>query len=425
MRTIGQALAEILPAFTPVGRVKLPLLEARGSFLAEDLAARRDLPEFDNSAMDGWAVRAVDLTRAPLTLAARGESRAGGPPPDPLAAGTTMRIFTGAPLPAGADAVVMQEDVERAGEAVRFREPVPAGRHVRARGEDLRAGQPLLRAGARLGAGEIGLLASQGLTQACVWRRPAVAILTTGDELRDPGDEPRPGTLVNSNAWALAAAVAEAGGEPRVLPAAPDAREAIEAAVREGLRADLLVTVGGVSVGEYDLVRAALEAAGVELGLWKVAMKPGKPLTFGRAGAVPVLGLPGNPVSALVTFEVFARPGIRRMLGDPTPFRARVEVELAEEARHHTGRLELCRASLERRAGRLLARLHARQGSGSLPSVVGADAYVLLDAARERFSAGERLPALLLDQGGQSEVPFDLAEGGGHDHAHGHSHRCE
>ena len=428
MRTIGQALQSILPAFQPRGRARLPLLQARGLHLCEALLARHDAPEFDNSAMDGWAVRAADLAAAspsaPVALPARGESRAGGPSPGPLAVGTAARIFTGAPLPAGADAVVMQEDVERRGDAVLFSAPTSTGRHVRARGSDLSAGAPLLPAGARLGPGELALLASQELASVTVWRRPQVAILTTGDELRDPGDDPRPGTVVNSNALALAAAVAEAGGEPRVLPAAPDRREAIAAAVADGLQSDLLLTVGGVSVGEYDLVREALEAAGVRLELWKVAMKPGKPLAFGRAGAVPVLGLPGNPVSALVTFEVFARPGIRRMLGDPAPYRPRVEVALAEDARHAAGRLELCRARLVRQGGRLLARLHALQGSGSLPSLVGVDAYVLLPADRERFAAGERLPALLLGEPGAAEPPFGEAEGGGPDHAHDHGHAC-
>ena len=428
MRTIGQALAEILPAFRPRGRTRLPLQAARGLFLAEELLAREDSPPFANSAMDGWAVHSLDLAGArpdaPVVLPARGESRAGGEPPSPLAPRTAMRIFTGAPLPPGADAVVMQEDVEVRGEELRFVEPAPPGRHVRGRGEDLRAGARLLREGSLLGPGELGLLASQGHVQATVWRRPVVAILTTGDELRDPGEPARPGTIVNSNAPALAAAVEEAGGVARVLPNAPDRREAIARAVEEGLAADVLVTVGGVSVGEYDLVREALEAAGVELGLWRVAMKPGKPLTFGRRGDVPVLGLPGNPVSALVGFEVFVRPGLRRMLGDPAPFRPRVLVELAAEHRHSTGRLELARAGLERRDGRLLARLHARQGSGSLPSVVATDAYVLLDADRERFEAGERLPALALE-GRAAEPPFGLEEGAAGGHDHGHGHRCD
>jgi molybdopterin molybdotransferase len=247
-----------------------------------------------------------------------------------------------------------------------------------------------------LGPGELGLLASQHHAQVTVFRRPRVAILSTGDELIDVSDAPQPGKIVNSNAYALAAQVREAGGEPWILPNCGDDLERIVQLVRAGLRADVLLSVGGVSVGEYDLMGQAFVRAGVTQGFWKVAIKPGKPLSFGVKDDTPVIGLPGNPVSAMVTFEVFVRPGLRKMLGDPQPFRAHGRVRLAHPHRHRTGRTELARARLERRDGELIADLRRLQGSGSLPSMVGVDAYVVLAADQEQFAADATLPALFV-----------------------------
>ncbi len=411
MKSIAEALAELLPAFAPLGPVRVGLTGAYGRVLAEEVRVRRDLPPFDNSAMDGYAVRAADCAgaaaSAPVRLPVRGESRAGGPLPPPLEPGAATRIFTGAPLPAGADAIVMQEDTERQGEVVAIRLAPAAHQHVRARASDLAAGAAMLASGTRLGAGELGLLASQGYAAVSVARRPRVAIVSTGDELRDVSDPPEPGTIVNSNAYALAAQVVEAGGEPWVLPIAPDRLDAIGARLREGLRADVLITVGGVSVGDYDLVHTALEQAGIARRFWKVAIKPGKPLSFAVHEGVPVIGLPGNPVSAMVTFEVFVRPGLRRMLGDPRPFRGSATVTLAHHHRRSPGRTELARAALEPGEDGLLARLHGLQGSGSLPSMVGIDALVILPAERDRFAAGERLRAIRLDDPrGAERSPF-------------------
>ncbi len=415
MKTIPEALAELLPAFTPRGPVRVMLTQAVGRVLAEDVVARRDLPPFDNSAMDGYAVRAAELTgasaAAPVTLPLRGESRAGGPLPPPLEPGAVMRIFTGAPLPAGADAVVMQEETERRGEAIAIRQAPTPRQHVRERAGDLSSGAVALRRGTRLGPGEVGLLASQGVAAVSVARAPRVALLSTGDELRDVSDPEEPGTIVNSNAYALAAQVVEAGGVPWIQPIAPDRLEPIVERLREGLRADVVLSIGGVSVGEYDLIHQALAAVGIEQRFWKVAMKPGKPLSFachqGPSGGVPVIGLPGNPVSAMVTFEVFVRPGLRRMLGDPRPYRTTAEVALAHEHRRKPGRTELARATLEDDGTGLSARLHPLQGSGSLPSMVGVEALLVLPADRDRFSAGERLTALLLeDPRGSAVSPF-------------------
>jgi molybdopterin molybdotransferase len=411
MKSIQEALELMLPAFVPLGVERLPLSAALGRFLADDVRAREDSPPFDNSAMDGYAVRAEALARATegavLSLPLRGESRAGGPEPQALAEGTTMRVFTGARLPPGADAVVMQEAVRAEGGQVHFsRAPAP-GEQVRLRASDVAAGAVLLPRGGRLAAGELGILAAQGLASVTVHRRPRVALLGTGDELRDLHDPPRPGSIVNSNAYALAAQVREAGGEPVVLPNVGDELEATLEALRGALDCDLVLTCGGVSVGAYDLVKQAFAKLGVEADFWKVNIKPGKPLTFGRRGRTPLVGLPGNPVSAMVAFEALVRPGLRRLLGDPRPFRVRYLATLAVEHRHERGRLELARAKVTMRGGTLVATPLRLQGSGSLPSMVDVDALLVLDEAREVFAAGEVLPALLVRDGTGSEVsPF-------------------
>lgn len=417
MLAIDEALDTMLPAFRPLAAVRVSLSEAHGLFCAEPVVARFDLPAFDNSAMDGWAVRAADLAGAradaPASLEAAGESSAGGPAPPALAPGTAMRIFTGAPVPAGADTVVMQEDTAVEAGCVRARIAPERGAHVRLRGSDLRAGATVLEAGDRIGAGEIGLLASQGRSSVVVCRRPRVALLSTGDELRDVCDPDRPGSVVDSNAYALAAMVREAGGIPWVLPPAPDVRATLAERLRTGLEADVLISVGGVSVGDHDHVGDAMVDAGIQLDFHKVAIKPGKPITFGRAGAVPFVGLPGNPVSAMVTFEVFVRPGLRRMLGARAPFRPTIPVTLTRGHRHRPGRTELVRARLAASETGILAEPHSRQGSGSIPSMVGVDALVIVPAERGDLDGGDRLRALVLSEGrGAASSPFSLKQPG-------------
>jgi molybdopterin molybdotransferase len=411
MKSIHEALSLMMPAFQPLGVERLPLALALGRHLAADVLAREDSPPFDHSAMDGYAVRAAELAQAtrssPVTLALGGESRAGGPEPAPLAPASTTRIFTGARLPRGADAVVMQEEVEAVGARVAFHRAPPAKEHVRHRASDVAAGAVLLPRGTLLGPGEVGLLASQGFSAVSVHRRPRVAILGTGDELRDLHDPPRPGSIINSNAYALAAQVQQAGGEPVVLPNVGDALAETVRALEGALDCDLVLTCGGVSVGAYDLVKEAFAAVGVTADFWKVDLKPGKPVAFGRRGRTPVVGLPGNPVSAMVTFEVLVRPGLRRLLGDPRPYRRRVEATLAMDHAHEPGRVELARATVVMREGALVATPLTLQGSGSLPSMVGVDALLVLDAARATFTAGERLPAFLLrDETGNSASPW-------------------
>jgi molybdopterin molybdotransferase len=407
MISIADAAAAMLPRFAPLGVERVPLDRALGRFLAAPLVAREDIPSFDNSAMDGYAVHAADLAAAPVVLPLAGESRAGGEWPRPLARGATMRIFTGAPMPDGADAVVMQEDVERDAGGVAFRAPSRPGKHVRRRAEVLAIGAPLFEGA--IGIGEIGLLASQGFAEVPVLRRPRVAILSTGDELRELGEPARPGTLIDSNSHALAAAVREAGGVPIVLPRASDDRAAIERALRDAIAAsDVLVTCGGVSVGEYDLLHDSLDAIGAETIFWKVRVKPGKPIRFAMSGAVPIVALPGNPVSALLTFELFVRPGLRRMFGDPRPFRSAIDVELARSMPAPGSRTELARARLEPRAGALpLAHPHRDQGSGTLTSLVALDALVIVPEGAEGLEAGSVARALDLRSHGSERSIFE------------------
>jgi molybdopterin molybdotransferase len=403
MRSIAEALALMLPAFSPLGEEDTHLPESAGRYVSRDVRARFDAPPFDNSAMDGYAVRASDVASAtvetPIRLPVRGESRAGGPLPGPLQPGTVCRIFTGAPMPAGADAVVIQEDTDRDGDDVSIREASPEGRHVRAQGSDVSSGALLLQTGDQMWPGEIGLLASQNIDQVPVFRRPKVAILSTGDELRQLGEELEPGMIINSNIYVLTEMIRALGALPLPLPAAPDALADIEASLRTALEADVVITTGGVSVGEYDFVNEAFENVGVEPGFWKVRMKPGKPVSFASYRGKPVLGVPGNPISAMVAFEVLIAPCLRKMLGDPRPHPQPVVARLRQAYRRRPGRIEIARGLATREGDEIVVTLHQLQGSGSLPSFVGVNALVILPADEAELEAGDRVEALLWGPG--------------------------
>jgi molybdopterin molybdotransferase len=410
MQSIAEALASMMPAFSPRGEEKVPLLEAVGRYLSRDVAARFDLPSFDNSAMDGYAVRAEDVTGAdkgsPIRLEVRGESRAGGPLPGELASGTACRIFTGATMPPGSDAIVIQEDTERAGDFVDVLEASQVGKHVRAKGSDVRADTVLLERGARLGVGELGVLASQNVQHVHVYKRPTVALLSTGDELRQLGETVEPGSIVNSNVYVLAEMLRQLGVEPIPYPSAPDILPEIERALRKALEADVVITMGGVSVGEYDLVHSAYERVGIEPTFWKVRIKPGKPLTFALYEGTPVIGIPGNPISAMVTFEVLVAPCLRAMLGDPQPHPQPVRARLAGGYRRRPGRVELARGWAVREGGELIVHLKDKQGSGSLPSFVGVNALAILPADRGALEAGETVDTILWGDGLRGEISF-------------------
>jgi molybdopterin molybdotransferase len=323
MLELEEALSRMLSTIQPLGHETVALAEAADRVLAEPIVSPADLPRFDNSAMDGYAVRAVDLAGAnvdqPVSLRVCGKAAAGGAFDGNIAAGTCLRLFTGSPLPEGADAVVMQEDTRPDPsrlDAVCFLDAVRPWENVRLRGEDAKRGATLAEAGDRLTFGQIGLLAAAGLLELRVSRQPRVGLLATGNELVEPGRPLQPGQIYESNRALLAALLRRAGALPEILPLVPDTLEATRAALEKTLdRCDAAITTGGVSVGEFDFVKTAFEQMGGELDFWKVSIKPGKPFVFGRARSKYLFGLPGNPVSALVTFLLLARPALARMQG--------------------------------------------------------------------------------------------------------------
>lgn len=397
MRSVKDAAQLVLSAVRPTGGEEVALEEASGRVLAEAVRAGRPLPGVDNSAMDGYAVRAGEL---PGTLPVVGVAAAGAPLDGAIAAGTAVRIFTGAAMPAGLDAVVLQEDARRDDGPDGARVTLPAtrvGENVRFAGEDLAVGEVALAAGTRLGPGELGLLAALGATRLRVHRRPRVAILATGDELVDAAVVPGPGQVVDSSRHALAYAVRLLGGEATYLGIVPDEQAASERAIGAALGYDVVLTTGGVSVGDRDFVKAAFEASGVLLEMWKVAMKPGKPLAFGRRGETLVFGLPGNPVSSMVSFELFVRPALLALQGVRETARPVAPVALLGGYRKPAGRAHYLRAKVERRGAQLLATPHAKQGSAMLTSLVGINALVEIAAEVTEVVDGGDVPALLLE----------------------------
>jgi molybdopterin molybdotransferase len=399
MLSVEEALARVLAAIPVLGSETVPLPAALDRVLAEGIVATRDLPPWDNSSMDGYALRAADTSAAtadrPARLRLLGEIPAGAVAEHAVSAGEAYRILTGAPMPPGADAVIPQEEVGRDGAVVVVPRVVPAGHFVRPRGEDIRTGESVLAPGTVLTPAALGVLAALGRPLVRVHQRPRVAILSTGDELVDLDTAPGPGQIPNSNTYTLAAQVQEAGGIPVNLGIARDSREDLEAHVRWGVAADMLVSSAGVSVGDRDFVREVMEKLGAELDFWKVSMRPGKPLTFGRLNGRPFFGLPGNPVSSMVTFELFVRPALRRMAGDPRIFRPRATVRVAEVIDNPGPRRGYLRVRLGDEGGRLVARSTGEQGSGILRSMLLADGLAVVPPDT-RLEPGQPVEVILL-----------------------------
>ena len=400
--SVEDALALVLRHARPLEAEVVPLLDAyvSGRVLATALTATRPLPPFDMSAMDGYAVRAAHH-RPGVWWPVTQHVAAGSPAALPLTGDGVARILTGAVLPDGADAVVLQEDVELDPERprVRFAASPRPGEHVRRRASDVAEGAPLLSAGQTIGPGEVALLAAQGVLELPVHRRPRVAILSSGDELIEPSaGPPARGQTVNGNAWALALAVRDAGGVPQLGPIVPDAREATEAAVSLGVEADVLVTTGGVSVGDHDHMGPTLaRRCGDTLGFWKVALKPGKPLLFGRAGDCAVFGLPGNPASALVTFELFVRPLLLALQGHARVRRRPVDAISAHPLPAGGQRAEYLRCTLTTDPhGALVADARRAQSSGALSSLAGADALLIRPIGAPAVEAGGAVRVMTL-----------------------------
>ena len=391
--SIDDALAHVLARVQPLDAERVSVAGAAGRVLAEDVEARVDLPPFASSAMDGFAVRAADLPgRLPIVF----RIAAGLPSVRPLAPGEAMEISTGGAVPEGADAVVPIEQVVITDNSIEVAAAVVAGAHVRPIGGDVRVGDALLDAGTPLGAAQIGALAAAGVAEVLCARRPRVVVLSTGTELRAPGEELGPGQIYESNGPMLAAAFEAAGAlVERIGPIADDV-ESHRAALEHGLAADVLVSSGGVSVGPHDLVRGILEGLGVEEHFWGVAVRPGKPLAFGSRGATLVFGLPGNPVSSLVAVELFVRPALLALQGATRPGPRWESALLATAFRRNARRAELVRARTRQDPGEPVLEPLTGQESHMIARAAAADALVLVPAGEGELSAGERVRYLRL-----------------------------
>lgn len=405
---VEDALARVLTRFNPLPPEKVPLLTTLGRILAQDISATIDSPPFTNSSIDGFAVVAADTSDtsedSPVTLPVVMDIAAGSVPARALRPGEAARIMTGAPIPEGADAAVMVEHTlnhwqtaETAQATVSILRSVLPGENIRQQGEELRTGDVVLRAGTLIRPAEIGVLASLGYAYPEVVRQPRVAILSTGDELVDVGEPLAPGKIRDSNSYTLAALVSSYGGIPLLISTArdtlDDARKRFSEAL--ALQPDLILSSAGVSIGAYDVVRTIIRELG-EIDFWRINLRPGKPLAFGQVSGVPFFGLPGNPVSAMVTFDVFVRPALLRMARRPDPVRT-IQAELAETIKSDERRSYL-RVRLTRRDERWIAHLTGTQSSGALTSMVMADGLLIVPENRTQVPAGSLLPVRLLKE---------------------------
>jgi molybdopterin molybdotransferase len=401
MIRVAEAQQRILADLRPleVETVKLP--DARGRVAAEEIRAGRAIPPWDHSGMDGYALRTGDTAGAsvqrPVRLEVIETIPAGGVATRRIGPGQAARIMTGAPLPEGADGVVMLEDCRQEGPSVFFTIAATAGRHIRRTGDDVSPGETVLRAGDRIRPADIGLLASLGRATVSVYRRPLVAVVATGSELTEIDTPPAPGKIVGSNRFTLAALVEECGALPLTTGLAADRREELAFRFREAGGADLIVSAGGVSAGDFDFVKEILRAPGNRIAFWQVAMKPGKPFAFGALGQVPVAALPGNPAAAMVCFWQFARPAIRRMLGHRDLFPGTALAKLARGIEKKRGFRHFIPARLSREAdGGILAEAGA-QGAGMIKSLLRANGLIVLDEETASVAAGDRVRVQLLD----------------------------
>jgi molybdopterin molybdotransferase len=402
MIRVEEALDKILPHIEPLGSEKVSILEALGRVIAEDIIANRDIPPLDNSGMDGFAVRSGDVQNAdqnhPVRLEVIEDLPAGFISTRTVGRGEAIRIMTGAPIPRGADAVIPVEYTKKEDRFVAVFKAALSGEYIRRAGEDVKKGVRVISGGDLIRSAEVGMLASVGRSFVSVYQRPMVAILCTGEELVDVDGALDDRRIISSNSYTLAAQVKDCGAIPVQLGIAKDRKEEIKDKLLQGLRADVLLSSAGVSVGDYDFVKDVLNDLGMEMVFWKVAMKPGMPLAFGRIQGKPVFGLPGNPVSSMVSFEQFVRPSLLKMMGHRQIFRPVIEAFLKEDIHKESGRRHFVRAFVIFEGDHYFVTITGVQGSGILRSMVKANGLIIVPEDREIVRAGEKVKVQLLDR---------------------------
>jgi molybdopterin molybdotransferase len=412
MISVEKALKIILVNFQPLGLEKINILEARKRVIGEDVFAPHNIPSADNSAMDGYAVRHIDTKGAtqakPLQFKIIEDIPAGKVALKKITKGEAARIMTGAVIPEGADSVIRQEDTKKDGNTVIIYASTKKGQNIRFAGEDVRKGELVVKKGSALRPADIGMLAALGKAFITVYQKPRVAIMSTGDELVDIETNPPLGKIINSNSYSLAAQVLECGGTPIMLGISKDKKFDLQEKFQTALHADVIISSGGVSVGDFDFVKDVMGEIGNAMHFWQVAMRPGKPLAFGAIESVPLFGLPGNPVSAMVSFEQFVRPSLLKMQGHKKIFRQTIKAVCAQEIQKSTGFRHFIRAVVKKEKDQYIASVTGDQGSGILKSLVIANALIVMGENKTRIKKGEQVTIQLLDDSLSQTESFPL-----------------
>jgi molybdopterin molybdotransferase len=408
MISFEEALDKILSRIQPLGFEKIPLLESLGRVIGEDIYAKRDIPPLDNSAMDGYALKFEDVRESskdhPVRLEVIEDLPAGFVSKKTIGKGQAIRIMTGAPIPKGADTVIPVEETKKGNGFTLILKGASLGENIRRSGEDVKKGERVISKGDLIRPAEVGMLASVGRSSVLVYQKPLVAILCTGDELVDVDENVEESKIISSNSYTLAAQVKDCGAVPVQLGIARDRKEEIREKLRQGTRADVLISSAGVSVGDYDFAKDALGDLGMEMTFWQISMKPGKPLAFGTIQGKPVFGLPGNPVSSMISFEEFVRPSLLKMMGHRDVLRPVVEAVLKEEIRKTTGRRHFIRAFVSFKEGSYFATTTGDQGSGILMSMLKANGLIMIPEAQEIARVGDKVRVQLLG------APFESSD---------------